>query len=45
MAGNLKKLGIISGSKQAIDNGITTQTENILSGYTSISNPMVRLSA
>ena len=33
-----------SGSKQAIDNGITTKTENMLGGTTSMTNPQIRLS-
>lgn len=40
----MKKLGMKSGSKQAIDNGITTKTENMLGGTTSMTNPQIRLS-
>ena len=39
----MKKLGMMSGSKQAIDNGITTQTENMLGGFASKTNPAIRL--
>ena len=41
----MKKLGMKSGSKQAIENGITTKTENMLGGTTSMTNPLIRLSA
>jgi hypothetical protein len=39
----MKKLGMLSGSKQAIENGITTTTEKILGGGTK-TNPNIRLS-
>jgi len=41
---NMKKLGMLSGSKQAYENGITTQTEKIL-GSGNQTNPNIRLSA
>lgn len=40
----MKKLGMLSGSKQAIENGITTTTEKLLGGGTK-TNPNIRLSA
>jgi len=40
----MKKLGMMSGSKQAVENGITTVTENMLGGA-SKTNPTVRLTA
>lgn len=40
---NMKKLGLLSGSKQAIDNGVTTITETLLGGGT-MTNPNIRLS-
>jgi hypothetical protein len=39
----MKKLGMLSGSKQAIENGITTTTEKLLGGGTK-TNPNIRLS-
>lgn len=39
----MKKLGMLSGSKQAIENGITTTTEKLLGGG-NITNPNIRLS-
>jgi hypothetical protein len=40
---NMRKLGMLSGSKQAIENGITTTTEKLLGGGT-MTNPATRLS-
>ena len=39
----MRKLGLLSGSKHAIENGVTTQTENILGGGGK-SNPRMQLS-
>jgi hypothetical protein len=39
----MKKQGMMSGSKQAIENGITTTTEKLLGGGT-MTNPSIRLS-
>lgn len=39
----MRKLGMLSGSKQAIENGITTTTEKLLGGGT-MTNPSMRLS-
>lgn len=41
---NMKKQGMLSGSKQAYENGITTQTEKILCSGNQ-TNPNIRLSA
>ena len=39
----MRKLGLLSGSKHAIENGVATQTENILGGGGK-SNPRMQLS-